>query len=191
MRFCVFLLACSLLPAQAPIRKVYLTGSKQNAIHSGKRMLRFWTCLAAVDRPEEADALVDLEEGTLHFIDHVPDPEPSGFVSCYSHARGASCTDGDVTSVVTCGGRGNGYHCQSYTYDDEAFRAMGAFVREAIQAKITSHAYLLSPGGGTLLWDWDEGLEHPGVSARNNPWWVQLNQQVGCGKTRQNYKKHE
>jgi hypothetical protein len=47
------------------IRKVYLTGSKERAIKSGPRYLKRYTCLVPVSTPQEAQALVILDQSTV------------------------------------------------------------------------------------------------------------------------------
>ena len=77
------------VPGLTWIRKVYLTGSKERAIKTAH--LDWNTCLEAVDRREDADAVVILSQSSYRLPP--PDRTPSGIMTCHSTASGASCMD--------------------------------------------------------------------------------------------------
>lgn len=192
---CIFLLsAICLAQEHARIRRVYLTGSKYNAIHSGRKMLHNFTCMEAVTDAAEADAIIDLEVGTVSPIRHLPQPAPTGFVTCNFGGRYVSCSEiGGPTIVTSCTGRGAHVSCSSYSYDPGAMvSAVHDSVAEgyqALQRKLTTHAYVTDKESQALIWDYDEGVPQKGVSAWHSQWWEQLNAFVGCGKTKLHYEK--
>jgi hypothetical protein len=195
MRKCLFAVALACVPliaADNRIRSIYVTGDKQNAVHAARKYLDRWTCMNEVDDPAQADAIVDLEDGTVRPVALPPPTPQSGFVSCWSGSRSATCQDGQWTSATSCSGTGGDIRCDSYTYDStivpNALFLGAAQLHHSIMSKITSKAYLLSRDSKTLLWEYDEGVKHEknGVSPE---WWSQLNNYVGCGKSRHNYKK--
>ena len=149
--------------------------------------------MSPVDDPAQADAVIDLEYGTVRPISVVPVPRDDGFVNCWSNSTAVSCTGGGYTSITRCSGTGENIRCSGCTYDDAALfdgvLLARAEVDHAIMRKITSKTYLLDKDGKHLLWQYDEGVrrEKNGIAPE---WWAQLNAFAGCGKPRNRYKKH-
>ena len=183
------------VPGLTWIRRVYLTGSKERAIKVGHSDLPYFTCLEAVDRREDADAVVILSQSSYRLPP--PDRTPSGILTCHSTANGASCMDtgSGMETTVTCSR--NGTFCDvttGYNIGAAALDLAGAATR-ALEERARSVAVLVDKTSDNVLWQWDEGYDiytekTKGHGFYSGMWWGELNIAVGCGKPTINPHKH-
>ena len=181
------------VPGLTWIRRVYLTGSKERAIKTAH--LDWFTCLEAVDRREDADAVVILSQSSYRLPP--PDRTPSGILTCHSTANRASCMDtgSGMETTVTCSR--NGTFCDvttGYNIGAAALDLAGAATR-ALEERARSVAVLVDKTSDNVLWQWDEGYDiytekTKGHGFYSGMWWGELNIAVGCGKPTINPHKH-
>ena len=181
------------VPGLMWIRKVYLTGSKERAIKTAH--LDWFTCLEAVDRREDADAVVILSQSSYRLPP--PDRTPSGIMTCHSTPNGASCMDtgSGMETTVTCSR--NGTFCDvttGYSIGAVALDLAGSATR-ALEERARSVAVLVDITSDNVLWQWDEGYDiytekTKGHGFYSGMWWGELNIAVGCGKPTINPHKH-
>ena len=181
------------VPALTWVRKVYLTGSKERAIKTAH--LEWNTCLEAVDRREDADAVVILSQSSYRLPP--PDRTPSGIMTCHSTTSGATCMDtgSGMETTVTCSR--NGSFCDvstGYNMGAAALDVAGAATR-ALVDRSRSVAVVVDKSSNDVLWQWDEGYDiytdkTKGHGFYSGMWWGELNIAVGCGKPTINPHKH-